>query len=91
VDIMVDPASANEAVAKPVRGDKVKTSEASITRALNYASGLSGDLRIAVRSLGRTPSLWATIALTLALGIGMNAAIFSVVRGVLLPSADESR
>jgi putative ABC transport system permease protein len=39
---------------------------------------------VALRSLRRTPSLWATIALTLALGIGMNTAIFSVVRGVLL-------
>ena len=57
---------------------------AGITRALNYAGGLLGDLRVAVRSLGRTPSLWIAIALTLALGIGMNTAIFSVVRGVLL-------
>ena len=57
---------------------------ASITRALSYAGGLFGDLRVALRSLRRTPSLWATIALTLALGIGMNTAIFSVVRGVLL-------
>ncbi len=57
---------------------------ASITRALRYAGGLLGDLRVAVRSLRRTPSLWAAVALTLALGIGMNTAIFSVVRGVLL-------
>ncbi len=42
------------------------------------------DLRIAVRSLSRVPSLWITVALTLALGIGANAAIFSVVRAVLL-------
>ncbi|HEY2858343.1 MAG TPA: ADOP family duplicated permease [Terracidiphilus sp.] len=42
------------------------------------------DLRIAVRSLARVPALWFTVALTLALGIGANAAIFSVVRAVLL-------
>ena len=43
-----------------------------------------GDIRVALRSLRRTPALWATVALALALGIGANAAIFSVVRGVLL-------
>src|ERR1700729_2629923 len=42
------------------------------------------DLRIAMRSLSRVPALWITVALTLALGIGANAAIFSVVRDVLL-------
>jgi putative ABC transport system permease protein len=42
------------------------------------------DLRVAVRSLGRVRALWITVALTLALGIGANAAIFSVVRAVLL-------
>jgi predicted permease len=42
------------------------------------------DLKFAVRSLTRTKGLTITVALTLALGIGANAAIFSVVRGVLL-------
>ena len=42
------------------------------------------DLKIALRSLARVPALWITVALTLALGIGANAAIFSVVRAVLL-------
>ena len=55
-----------------------------ITRPLKYAAALVGDLRVALRSLGRTPTLWATVAFTLALGIGANTAIFSVVRGVLL-------
>jgi putative ABC transport system permease protein len=52
------------------------------------------DLKIAVRSLSRVPALWFTVALTLALGIGANAAIFSVVRGVLLKplaNRDEDR
>ena len=42
------------------------------------------DLKIAVRSLWRVRTLWITVAITLALGIGANAAIFSVVRSVLL-------
>jgi predicted permease len=42
------------------------------------------ELKIAIRSLARVPALWFTVALTLALGIGANAAIFSVVRAVLL-------
>jgi putative ABC transport system permease protein len=42
------------------------------------------DLKFALRSLARTKGLTVTVVLTLALGIGANAAIFSVVRGVLL-------
>ena len=42
------------------------------------------DLKFAVRSLARAKGLTITVILTLALGIGANAAIFSVVRGVLL-------
>jgi len=42
------------------------------------------DLKIALRSLARTKGLAITVVLTLALGIGANAAIFTLVRGVLL-------
>jgi putative ABC transport system permease protein len=42
------------------------------------------DLRFALRSLARARGLVLTVVLTLALGIGANAAIFTVVQGVLL-------
>src|SRR5215831_3655465 len=42
------------------------------------------DLRVAVRSLWRAKGLALTVVATLALGIGANAAIFTLVRGVLL-------
>ena len=46
--------------------------------------GLITDFRFALRSLTRVKGLSLTVVVTLALGIGANAAIFSVVRGVLL-------
>jgi putative ABC transport system permease protein len=52
------------------------------------------DLRVAVQSLIGTPGLAITVVLTLSLGIGANAAIFTLVRGVLLKplvNRDEDR
>src|SRR6478672_12138365 len=52
------------------------------------------EVKFVLRSLARTKGLTVTVVLTLALGIGANAAIFSVVRGVLLRplvNRDESR
>src|SRR5438270_9112640 len=59
----------------------------------NIASFLR-ELRVGARSLLREKALTVTVVVTLALGIGANAAMFSLVRGVLLRplvNRDESR
>jgi putative ABC transport system permease protein len=62
-----------------------------VARALD---SVSQDVRLALRFVRRSPGFTATIALTLALGIGANAAIFGVINGLLLrplPVADPER
>jgi putative ABC transport system permease protein len=54
------------------------------SRWFDAAEALVRDMRFALRSLLRVKGMAATVVVTLALGIGANAAIFSVVRGVLL-------
>jgi putative ABC transport system permease protein len=56
----------------------------SIRTIVTGATDLARDMRFAVRSLLRAKGLAATVIVTLGLGIGANAAVFSVVRGVLL-------
>jgi putative ABC transport system permease protein len=54
------------------------------SRWFDEITALGQDIRVAFRSLKRAKGMAVTVIVTLALGIGANAAIFSVVSGVLL-------
>jgi predicted permease len=53
-------------------------------RATGLLGGIGGDVVYALRSLRRRPGFAAVVVMTLALGVGVNTAIFSVVDAVLL-------
>ena len=62
-------------------------------RVLLRVEELASDLRIAARTLARTPAVTAVVLLTFALGIGAATAVFSVVYAMLLrplPYGDEA-
>ena len=69
--------------------ERLERSPASITptRARLTMRDLISEFRQSVRSLARVPGFSLAVILTLALGIGANTAIFSVVDGVLLRPA----
>jgi predicted permease len=78
------PQAARTAALRALGGVEFRKEQVRDTRGTRWLEEAVSDVRFAIRSLRHSPAFTAVVVITLALGIGANTAIFSVVRGVLL-------
>ena len=78
------PATARTAALRALGGIELRKEQVRDTRGTRWIEELLGDVAFGFRSLRRARGFAATVILTLALGIGANTAMFTVLRGTLL-------